>query len=208
MRSASRITTAVLSVYAGLLGAAHGVYEIQQGSIAPDGLVFNAIGPPCQPETQSYACLPAMSIIPNLRVTGFLAIAVSLAVLVWGAAFVTRKRGSLVLLGLSIAMLLVGGGFLAPFYGIVASAVSTRIAPQRRPAGNAVTRGLAVLWPWLLIVYFAWIGIQLAFAQALNAFLLGLGGGSLLIEIAALLIAAASGVAYDTHREKAAQPTL
>jgi hypothetical protein len=60
-----RITTAFLGVYAGLIAIQHGIFEILQGSRAPDGLMFNAIGPPCQPEAVWHACFPAMTLIPE-----------------------------------------------------------------------------------------------------------------------------------------------
>ncbi|KUK27634.1 MAG: Uncharacterized protein XD60_0050 [Acetothermia bacterium 64_32] len=61
-----------------------------------------------------------MTIVPNLLVTGVLTIIVSLAVIVWSVAFVQRKRGGLILILLSTAMLLVGGGFGPPIMGILA----------------------------------------------------------------------------------------
>ena len=51
-----------------------------------------------------------MTIVPNLLITGILCILVSLAVVVWAAALVQRRKGGLVLCLLSLAMLLVGGG--------------------------------------------------------------------------------------------------
>lgn len=68
-----------------------------------------------------------MTFIPNLFVTGILAIIASLAVMVWAAAFVQRKSGGLALILLSILMLLVGGGFIPPFFGIIAGTIGTRI---------------------------------------------------------------------------------
>ena len=44
-----QITVAFLDIYAGLLAIQHGVFEILQGSRAPDWLLINAIGPPCRP---------------------------------------------------------------------------------------------------------------------------------------------------------------
>jgi protein-S-isoprenylcysteine O-methyltransferase Ste14 len=83
-----RITTAFLGVYAGLIAVQHGIFATLQGSRAPDGLMFSAIGPPCQPEAVWHACFPAMTVIPNLLVTGIAAVLVGLAMAVWAAAFV------------------------------------------------------------------------------------------------------------------------
>lgn len=72
-KSATRVAASALGVYVGLLGALHGYFEILQGDVAPDGLMINAIGPPCQPEEVGHACFPAMTLVPNFLVTGILA---------------------------------------------------------------------------------------------------------------------------------------
>ena len=70
MKNPLRVTTAFLGLYAGLIAIQHGIFESLQGSRAPDGLMFNAIGPPCQSEAVWHACFPAMTLIPNLFTTG------------------------------------------------------------------------------------------------------------------------------------------
>jgi hypothetical protein len=92
MKSPLRITTAFLGLYAGLIAIQHGIFEMLQGNRAPDGLMFNAIGPPCQPETVWHACFPAMTLIPNLLVTGVAAAAGGTTMLlVWGLFFVQQR---------------------------------------------------------------------------------------------------------------------
>jgi hypothetical protein len=61
---------------------------------------------------------PAMTIIPNLIVTGILTIIVGLLVAAWAGKYVDGKMGALVLILLSIVLLLVGGGIVPPFFGI------------------------------------------------------------------------------------------
>jgi hypothetical protein len=116
----------VVGILAGLIGAYHGYNEILQGSVPTNGILINAIGPPCQ----GNICFPAMSLIPNFLATGTLAVIVSLVVLVWAAVLVQRSRGGIVLIVLSVVLLLVGGGFLPPALGIVAGAIGTRIKRQ------------------------------------------------------------------------------
>jgi hypothetical protein len=41
------LTSAFLGLYAGLIAIQHGVFESLQGGRAPNGLMFNAIGPIC-----------------------------------------------------------------------------------------------------------------------------------------------------------------
>ena len=160
MTNARRIAASALGMYAGLLGAGHGVFETLQGSGRPDGLAFNAIGPPCQPQTVWHACLPAMTVVPSFLVTGILAVVLGLGIIVWSARCVQRRRGGLVLIMLSIALLLVGGGFVAPFIGIVAGAAGATIgAPLswwRTRVPGPTLRLLSALWPWTLVILLFW----------------------------------------------------
>jgi len=80
MNNPLRITTAFLGSYAGLIAFQHGIFESLQGSRAPGGVMFNAIGLPCQPELAWHACFPAMTLIPNLLVTGIVAMVIGVNV--------------------------------------------------------------------------------------------------------------------------------
>ena len=108
MRSATKATVSAVGILMGVAGIEHGIGEILQGNTVPDGIVFPSW--PDSPFFQIVGGEPAMSIIPNLLVTGILAILVSLIFLVWATMFAQRKNGGLVLILLSIVMLLVGGG--------------------------------------------------------------------------------------------------
>ena len=70
----ARVAAPVLGVYAGLLGAAHGVFEIRQGSGKPDSLLINAIGPPCEPSEEWHACFPALTVVPDYLIAGVLTV--------------------------------------------------------------------------------------------------------------------------------------
>jgi hypothetical protein len=159
MNKATTLTTAALGSYAGLLSAAHGVLEMLQGNVATDGVMISAIGPPCQAETAWHACFPAMTLVPNFLITGALAVVASLATLIWSASLIARppatRRRPIVLAALAILMLLVGGGFVPMFTGLIATLAYTGIS---LPA--TLQRPLAKLWPWPLIVYFLWIPVQ------------------------------------------------
>jgi len=74
---------------------------------------------------------PGMTVVPNLLATGLLTIVVSLALMVWSAAFVQKRNGGRAQILLSITMLLVGGGFGPPIIGILAGVAGLGIAsPQ------------------------------------------------------------------------------
>lgn len=147
---ASRTTATVLGLLAALTGIEHGLGEITQGSESPPGVVFES-----WPHVSAFDPLdgePAMSLIPNLLITGVLAVTVAVLVGVWSVRYLDRHHGGAVLVGLSVLLLLVGGGFGPPLLGTLAGLLAFRTAagPHRQP--GALTRQVARAWPWLLVV--------------------------------------------------------
>jgi len=154
IKSATKVVVSAFGIFLGLAGIEHGIGEILQGNIAPSGIVIKSWG-----ESKLFSILagePAMTIIPNLLITGVIAIIVSLSIMLWAVAFVQRKNGGLVLILLSVLLLLVGGGFAPPLIGIIVGAAGTRIntpLPWWRKRLSVNTRRLlSKLWPWSLIV--------------------------------------------------------
>jgi hypothetical protein len=125
----SRLAATGIGLIAGFIGAEHGYYEILQRGKTLNGILFDAISGTSFSisSTSQETGWPAMTLIPNFLITGILAILVSLVVMSWAAGFVQRKNGGLVLVLLSILMLLVGGGFVPPFFGLIAGTIGTRI---------------------------------------------------------------------------------
>jgi len=201
MNNATRIAAAGLGIYAGLLGTAHGVYEVLQGNVQPESMLFNAIGPPCVASETASACLPAMTVIPNYQVTGLLTILVGLTMVVCAAAFIQRKHSSLVMLLLSISLLLVGGGFIPPMIGTLSGAIASRINAAlfwRRPLFSENTSTLlARLWPWTLVAYFSWILLQWMIGPVFTGFVLKNSALILFIEFGLLVLVVLSAFAYD-----------
>jgi len=115
MGRATRIFVAVFGSLAALAGIEHGVGELLQGSGRPAGLVIQSWPDSAFFRIQSGE--PALTVVPDLLAAGILTIAVSLVLLVWSVAFVQRRHGGLVLIGLSLVLLLVGGGFGPPLLG-------------------------------------------------------------------------------------------
>ena len=140
MRKATKTVAMWFGIAAGIAGLEHGYFEILQGSTPPASLAFPSMGPPCDPEVIWNACEPAMSILPNFLLTGILAMLIGLALIVWSAAFVQRKHGGLVLILLSIALLLFGGGFFPPLIGIIGGVAGTRINQPISGKPGRVTR--------------------------------------------------------------------
>jgi hypothetical protein len=160
MRNATKVTVSTFGVLAGLAGIEHGIGETLQGNRAPDGIMIVS-----WPESELFRIVggePAMTIVPNLRVTGILAILVSLVFLVWVTMFVQRKHSSLVLILLSFVMLLVGGGFGPPLLGVILGVAATMIhAPfrwWRAHLSRGAGRVLRTLWPWSFVAgVLAWL---------------------------------------------------
>ena len=121
----SRMAALIIGISAGILGAEHGYYEILQRDRALNGILFDPISGTSYsfPPTTEMTGLPALTLIPNFLITGIVAVLISLVVIAWAAIFLRRKNGSLILILLSIFMLLVGGGFIPPLFGIIAGVI-------------------------------------------------------------------------------------
>jgi hypothetical protein len=148
---ATRLLASTFGVHAGLGGIRHGIGDILQGNVAPGGIVIESWTE--GPIATNMGGEPGMSVVPNLLVTGLLALVASSAVVVWAALFVQRHNGGWILALLSIAMLLVGGGFGPPLIGVLAGVAGTHIdAPPGAwlthvPVGARAF--FARLWPWV-----------------------------------------------------------
>lgn len=200
---AARIVASLFGVLAGLGGLTHGIGEVLQGNIAPSGIVINSWTQ--GPIATNMGGEPAMTIVPNLLLTGVLTILVSLAVLVWAAVFVQRKNGGWVLIVLSIIMLLVGGGFGSPIVGILAGAAGTGIRSPltgwRKRLPVNVRHFLAGLWPWVFGVA-AITGTFLMIGSVILVCFFGLDNHDLFLNsfyltVLSLLLTVLIGPAYD-----------
>lgn len=212
INSATRVVASSIGVIGGgLAGIVHGFFDMLQGNITPSGIVINAIGPAQKlwPE----ATLHALTIIPNLFVTGICAMIVGLLIVIWAGAFIDRKYGARVLLLLSIILLPVGGGFGPSINGIIASLIATQISKPltwwRTHLPDNVQNILVKLWPWALITYLllfsssvglAIFGIPLVWffsADTIYGILLSLGP----ISDVLLLVTILTAFAYDIQKQ-------
>jgi hypothetical protein len=199
VRKATRVVAALFGIFAGFGGPEHGYFEILQGHVRPDSLIIAAMGPPCDPEKVWNLCEPAMTVIPSFLITGILATVIGLITMIWAAAFVHRKHGGIVLILLSIALLLVGGGLVPPMIGIIAGVIGTRInAPLTRRPGS-VLRFFAKLWPWPLVAFFVWVFGQFVVGYFFNEFSQKIGFLIPLLIIGLLVLSILTGYAYDLH---------
>lgn len=208
----ARLVATLFGLLAGLGGITHGIGEVLQGNIVPSGIIIDSWTQ--GPIATNMGGEPAMTIVPNLLVTGLLTIVVSLAILVWAAVFVQRKNGGRILIGLSIVMLLVGGGFGPPIIGILAGAAGTGInAPltgwRSRLSAN-VQHLLAKLWPWAFGAA-AISGTFLVVGSVILVYVFGLNNDDLFLNsfyftVLALILTVFMTPVYDNQNSEGRVP--
>ena len=76
----------------GIAGLDHGFFETLQGNTATNGWIIQAIGDAQQ--MWIHGTEEAFTIVPNFLSTGLLAIAVSIAIMIWSVRFMDTKYGS------------------------------------------------------------------------------------------------------------------
>lgn len=151
-RHATRTVLASVGLVVAFAGAEHGLGELTQPNADPGSLFIQSW--PHVAAFQTVGGEPAMTLIPDLRVAGVVTILTSLALGWWVTQLQARRRDGWLLLGLSVVLLLVGGGFGPPLLGLLLgfamlSAVTSR--PLARPPGTA-RRALGRRWRLLLVL--------------------------------------------------------
>ena len=198
MRKATKTVATWFGVSAGIAGLEHGYFEILQGSTRPTSpAFFPSMGPPCVPEQIWNACEPAMSILPNFLITGILAVLLGLGTIVWSAGFLQRKHGGLVLILLSIALLLFGGGFFPPIIGLVGGVAGAKINSPLSGKPGKITRWAAKLWPWPLVIFLVWVWGQFPVGYFFNDFLKSIMYFGMLLILTTLPLSVYVGYAHD-----------
>jgi len=202
MRKATRIVSASFGILAGISGLEHGYFEALQGNTKPASVMFASWGPPCVPEKIWHGCEPAMSLLPSFLFSGILTIILALIIIIWSLGFIGQKNGGLVLLLLSIAFLLVGGGFFPPLIGIVGGAAGMNInKPIARNRVNGPVRSAARVWPWPLVIFIVWSIGQFPVGYFFNDFLKSIMGLSLLLILSMLSLSVYTAYAHDAAME-------
>lgn len=202
MKSATCIYVSTFGAIMALAGIEHGIGEILQGNVAPERIMILS-----WPESEFFRSLggePAMTVLPNLLLSGVLAVLVSLALLFWSVLFVDRKNGGLIMVLLSAALLLVGGGIFPPIFGMLIGLVATRVhAPLswwRDYLPDGIRRSLAKIWPWTYTAcLIAWPAVFPAgyfFGEKYPAIILVI----LFIALGSLILTIFASFAYDAGR--------
>ncbi|MHB8088769.1 MAG: hypothetical protein ACYDH2_11050 [Anaerolineaceae bacterium] len=149
MKSARYLFVAVMGAWMGAAGIEHGVGEFLQGNISPNGVIIQSW--PHSAFFQSLNGEPALTILPNLRLTGLMAIVFSMFFAVWSIFFAQRKNGGWILMLLAIPMLLFDGGIFPPILGLLIGlgASTFRTPVHQKPIGR-IARFIGLSWRWIL----------------------------------------------------------
>jgi hypothetical protein len=212
--SAANITATVFGILAGLGGLTHGVGEVLQGNVQPDGLFIDSWKQ--GPIASNMGGEPGLTIVPNLLVTGILTIVTALALILWsvgGRRKVQGKRYGLVLLALSVVLLLVGGGVGPPVIGILAGIAGMGpSATDRRRLSEEFRRTLAAGWPWVFGVTAA-NGVFLVIGSVILVYLFDVNRpdlftNSFFFSVVSLIATLIVGRAHDRTRAPQRDPAF
>ncbi|MFN2237162.1 MAG: hypothetical protein ACK2U1_23275 [Anaerolineales bacterium] len=198
MRNATKSVSTWFGIAAGIAGIEHGYFEILQGDSRPESLMIASMGPPCEPTEIWNACEPAMTIIPNFLVTGILAIIFGLAILIWSVAFIQRKNAGVVLILLSMALLLFGGGLFPPLIGIVGGIAGLKINKSlgdKQP--GRILQLTTRLWPWPLVIFMIWVLGQWVVGYFFNDFMQQAMYFGVILILAMLPLSVMTAYAFD-----------
>jgi hypothetical protein len=198
MRKATKAVAMWFGMVAGIAGLEHGYFEILQGNTRPASIMFPSWGPQqCDPAILWHACEPAMSILPSFLVSGIITVLLGLAIMAWSAWFLQSRHGGVVLILLSIAFLLFGGGFFPPIIGIVGGLAGTQINRSLSGRPGIITRFAAKLWPWPLVIFLVWVLGQFPFGYFFNDFLKSIMVFGMLVILSSLPLSVYSAYAHD-----------
>lgn len=205
MKCARNVVAAVSGVVFAAAGIEHGLGEVLQGSVPPPALIF-----PSWPDSEFLRILsgePAMSILPDLRLTGVVTVVVSLITIAWSLLLLRRERGALVQMALYVVLLLVGGGLAPPVMGLILAGVAARgeaiLASEKAHRANRPLTALARHWRVALGVGVAGYLCLLPGVPLLYA-LFGIESAALigalaLVSFGGLLVALLGAIAWDRY---------
>jgi hypothetical protein len=162
MRKATRMMISTFGAIIGLMGIEHGLGEVLQGPVAPAGILILS-----WPDSEFFSILsgePALTILPDMFITGILAILFSTLYLAWAILFIQRKPGGWVLILLAFAMLPFGAGIFPPvlgvLIGIAALSLHSPLEGWRKRISPGIGSALGKLWPWAYgACLFSWLSM-------------------------------------------------
>jgi hypothetical protein len=184
------IVVATFGVIFALSGMTHGLFEVLQGNTPTDALFISAIGE--EHRMWVHGEEGAFTVIPNFLVTGILAIAVSVAIIVWSIGFLHTRFGPTVYLVLFLLLFLFGGGVAQALFFFIAWGFATRIRKPlkwwRRVLGDKPDRPLARIWPFTTVAMV--IGYVVALAIAVFGYVPGMSDPDRILVVMVVFLAA------------------
>lgn len=147
--TALTLTARTFGVLAGLAGTVQALGAVAQGPGRPPAFVFES-----WPGNPAFALLDgprAITLVPDLLVGGLLAMAAGVTLVVWSARGLDRPQAGQVVLALSAALLLLGGGLGPALVGLLVGIALIRpeASPHDLGAGPLWT---ARAWPASYVV--------------------------------------------------------
>ncbi len=189
-----------------IISIEHGIFEVLQGNIPTNGLIFNAI-PPSEYWIEGNE--RALSLIPNFLITGIFALIIGILVIFWTLKFVDKNNGAIIFLLLQICQLLLGGGIaffiLGILVGLVAFQINKPLNTKNGFLSGKFGLTIAKTWKFFLIISIiifsltllgAIIGVPFLEPEVAKKFLMTSGAFSLFLMIYTFF----AGFASDIHQ--------
>jgi hypothetical protein len=195
MSGARRTAGMWLGAFAGGAGIEHGYFELLQGGARPPGLTFPSIGEPCIPKEVWHGCEPAISLLPDLFITGLIALALGLVMLAWSFGARQHRFYGVGVALLSLLLLGLGGGVVPPVIGLAGGIVA--MLPRGRSTPGRASALLSALWPWPLVALFALLALMVLLGTVAAAVLAEAALVLFLAMVLSLVLTVLSAWAWD-----------
>jgi hypothetical protein len=196
-------TASAFGAIAGLANMAYGFAEASLGHARPVAVFFTLNGQ------------PALTVIPDMLLTGLIGMALSLVYAAWALFFVQRRRGGLVMILLACAQIPFGAGLVRISQAIIFGLIGTGIGRPLKIWGILLPEStrpfLSRLWPVsfllcaILYVIHVLTGIipELSANESLHSALVIIGGYGNLVMF---LVVIATGFARELEMKKDSKP--
>jgi len=153
--AATRTVVSSLGVLLGISSICHGVLEMMQGDAPTPGFLVKALGAGHSWTLWTQGSEPAFTLVHNFLLTGALATAMGVLLIVWSLRFIERRGGAAVFLLISIASFLTGGGLaqvlLFTFGWATATCIHSPMRFWQALIPRHLRRLLARVWRFSLI---------------------------------------------------------
>lgn len=155
MRNRLHASICWVGLYALILAALHGIFEILQGTRPIQDRLFFAIEYHQGYPEMWHAYFPAFSLLPNFRIAGVLVLLLVLLGLAYLLGRYNSSYRAYVLFAFSVALFLSGGGFV-PVLILVFVAVFSMFDSERGEQATNRPRKLLFFWKLLVGILYGW----------------------------------------------------